>query len=146
MNDKSVLNKFAYHLVMHYKTIHYNEFKVLAERDVESINVPLINLISLYITDYDNLNGEIYSKTEQATVARILLLLEKDYDSTLEVTTQDLKNLLINCKTNRLPKELHDRVCSIITKYNNDCYSDNEVRIINPDSLQKVLDSIKYPQ
>ena len=146
MNDKSILNKFAYHLVMHYKTIRYNELKVLSERDVESINVPLINLISLYIIDYDNLNGEIFSKTEQATAARILLVLEKDYNANLEVKTSDLKNLLKNCKTNRLPKELHERVCSVITKYNNDTYSDNEVRLINESSLKKVLDQIKYPQ
>ncbi|MBQ8131871.1 MAG: hypothetical protein IJ193_05215, partial [Bacilli bacterium] len=91
MNDRSILNKFNYHLVMHYKTIHYNEFKVLSERNYESLTVPLIDLISLYIIDYDNLNGEIYSKTEQATVARILLILEKDYNANLEITTEDLK-------------------------------------------------------
>ncbi len=146
MNDKSILNKFAYHLIMHYKTIHYNELKILSERNVESINIPLLDLISLYIIDYDNLNGEIFSKTEQATVARILLVLEKDYNSSLEIKTSDLKNLLKNCKTHRLPKSLHDRVCSVITKYNNDTYAENEVRLINKTSLQKILDTIKYPQ
>ena len=131
---------------MHYKTIHYNELKILSERNVESINIPLLDLISLYIIDYDNLNGEIFSKTEQATVARILLVLEKDYNSSLEIKTSDLKNLLKNCKTHRLPKSLHDRVCSVITKYNNDTYAENEVRLINKTSLQKILDTIKYPQ
>ncbi len=146
MNDKSVLNKFAYHLVMHHKTIHYNELKVLSERDSTSITIPLITLISLYITDYDNINAEYYSKTEQKTVEKITSILEKDLHANLEITSEDLKNILKNCKTKRLPKLLHDKVCLLIAKDNNITYEGNDIRMIDLESLQKVLENLKYPQ
>ncbi|MBQ8131130.1 MAG: hypothetical protein IJ193_01415, partial [Bacilli bacterium] len=60
--------------------------------------------------------------------------------------TEDLKNLLKNCKEKRLPKHLHDRVCNVIAKSNNDTYEGNDIRTIDFNSLQNILDNIKYPQ
>lgn len=141
MNDKSVFNKFAYQLIMHHKTNIYKELKELKLNEVNEL--PNIILLSLYVTDYDTVNKEMFSDNDQE---RVKELLELDNLSFVKITKEDLTDLIKSCKEKRLPKELHDRVCFKIAEYDNSIYEEGSVHRVNLDNLKYVLDNIKYPE
>lgn len=140
MNTK-VLDNYNYGLLMLHKYKVIRSLDNIVDRSDE-ISLPIINLLSLYLNDTNNGDGEILTKQEIDNVNNLINVYKDDPSKSINIEQKDLKYILGHCKDKRVDKNTNKEIALLLADYNNRLHKDDYTSTIRIDKLEETLNKI----
>lgn len=140
MNTK-VLDNYNYGLLMLHKYKVIRSLDNIVDRSDE-ISLPIINLLSLYLMDTNNGDGEILTKQEIDNVNNLINVYKDNPSKSINIEQKDLKYILGHCKDKRVDKNTNKEIALLLADYNNRLHKDDYTSTIRIDKLEETLNKI----
>lgn len=140
MNTK-VLDNYNYGLLILHKYKVIRSLDNIVDR-TEEISLPIIKLLSLYLMDTNNGDGELLPKQEIDNVNNLINLYKGNPKKSINIEQKDLKNILDHCKDKRVDKDTNKEIALLLADYNNKLYKDDYTSTVRIDKLEDTLDKV----
>lgn len=140
MNTK-VLDNYNYGLLILHKYKVIRSLDNIVDR-TEEISLPIIKLLSLYLMDTNNGDGELLPKQEIDNVNNLINLYKGNPKKSINIEQKDLKNILGHCKDKRVDKDTNKEIALLLADYNNKLYKDDYTSTVRIDKLEDTLDKV----
>lgn len=140
MNTK-VLDNYNYGLLILHKYKVIRSLDNIVDR-TEEISLPIINLLSLYLMDTNNGDGELLPKQEIGNVNNLIILYKDNPKKSINIEQKDLKYILGHCKDKRVDKDTNKEIALLLADYNNKLYKDDYTSTVRIDKLEDTLDKV----
>lgn len=140
MNTK-VLDNYNYGLLMLQKYKVIRTLDSIVDREKE-FSVPIINLLSLYLMDTNNGDGDILSSNEINNVKKLIEVYKEHPTNNISIEQADLKYILGHCRDRRIDKDTNKDIALLLADYNNKLYEDDYTSTVRIDKLENTLDKV----
>ncbi len=142
MKNTDILDNYNYGILI----IHKYDTMELLENIVdlqEVFNIPIISVLSLYLMDTNNADGEILPQKEIENVGKLITKCKENPKGYVGVEKQDIKYILSHAKTKRVDKNTNREIALILADYNNNLYENFTPRNVRIENLKRTLDKLK---
>ena len=140
MNTK-VLDNYNYGLLMLHKYKVIRSLDNIIDRSNE-LSLPIINLLSLYLMDTNNGDGELLTKQEINNVNNLIKLYKDNPNRSIGIERKDLNYILSHCKEKRVDKDTNKEIALLLADYNNRLHKDDYTSTVRIDKLEETLDKV----
>ncbi len=142
MKNTDILNHFNYGLLIIHK---YNSMELLENIiDMQEVfKIPILSVLSLYLMDTNNADGELLPKEEIENVGKLITKYKKNPKGYVGVEKQDIKYILSHAKTKRVDNDTNREIALILADYNNHLYESNPSLNVRIENLKRTLDKLK---
>ena len=140
MNTK-VLDNYNYGLLMLQKYKVIRTLDSIVDREKE-FSVPIINILSLYLMDTNNGDGDILSSNEINNVKNLIEVFKEHPTNNISIEQADLKYILSHCRDRRVDKDTNKDIALLLADYNNKLYEDDYTSTVRIDKLEDTLDKL----
>ncbi|MDO4997006.1 MAG: hypothetical protein Q4E69_07475 [Bacilli bacterium] len=140
MNTK-VLDNYNYGLLMLQKYKVIRTLDSIVDRE-DVLSLPIINILSLYLMDTNNGDGDILSSNEIKNVKKLIEVYKEHPTNNISIEQKDLKYILNHCRDRRIDKDTNKDIALLLADYNNKLYEDDYTSTIRIDKLEETLDKV----
>lgn len=141
MDNIKILDNYNYGLLI------LNKYKVIKTLEnivnrADEISMPIINLLSLYLMDTNNGNGEILTKEELNNVTKLIESYKENPNGKIGIEKNDLLYILNHCRKKRVDKKTNREIALLLAEQNNKLNEDDYTSTVMIDKLIETLDKI----
>lgn len=141
MDNIKILDNYNYGLLI------LNKYKVIKTLEnivnrADEISMPIINLLSLYLMDTNNGNGEILTKEELNNVTKLIESYKESPNGKIGIEKNDLLYILNHCRKKRVDKKTNREIALLLAEQNNKLNEDDYTSTVMIDKLIETLDKI----
>lgn len=141
MDNIKILDNYNYGLLI------LNKYKVIKTLEnivnrADEISMPIINLLSLYLMDTNNGNGEILTKEELNNVTKLIESYKENPNGKIGIEKNDLLYILNHCRKKRVDKKTNREIALLLAEQNNRLNEDDYTSTVMIDKLIETLDKI----
>ncbi len=142
MKNTDILDNYNYGILIIHKYDTMELLENIVDRQ-EVFNIPIISVLSLYLMDTNNADGEILPQKEIENVGKLITKCKENPKGYVGVEKQDIKYILSHAKTKRVDKNTNREIALILADYNNHLYENFTPRNIRIENLKRTLDKLK---
>ena len=141
MDNIKILDNYNYGLLI------LNKYKVIKTLEnivnrADEISMPIINLLSLYLMDTNNGNGDILTKEELNNVTKLIESYKESPNGKIGIEKNDLLYILNHCRKKRVDKKTNREIALLLAEQNNKLNEDDYTSTVMIDKLIETLDKI----
>lgn len=141
MDNIKILDNYNYGLLI------LNKYKVIKTLEnivnrADEISMPIINLLSLYLMDTNNGNGEVLTKEELNNVTKLIESYKANPNGKIGIEKNDLLYILNHCRKKRVDKKTNREIALLLAEQNNKLNEDDYTSTVMIDKLIETLDKI----